>query len=92
MQIYNKMGTKVELPDLGGYDYLMFHLQKMGFASNGAMGGYLPLSFQEIDCYIRSTEAVLSGDEVLLIREMSENYCRYVNDKNPQTKSPFKKD
>lgn len=86
------MGSKIDFPDLGGYDYLMFHLQKMGYASSGAMGGYLPLTFLEIDAYIRSTEAVLSGDEVLLLREMSENYCRYINDKNPQTKSPFVKD
>lgn len=53
------------------------------------MGGRMPLTFTEIDAYLRSTETTLTGDEVMIIRRMSENYCSMANDRNPQTKAPY---
>ena len=53
--------------------------------------GLVPLSYTEINAYIQSTNTPLSGDEVLLIRELSEIYCSYSNNKNPTLQSPFNK-
>lgn len=53
--------------------------------------GLVPLSFQEIGAYITYAGIDLTPQEVTLIRELSEIYCSYTNNKNPKVKSPFKK-
>lgn len=62
----------------------------MGFGQYGQMG-LVPLSFQEIGAYVEYAKVPLTAQEVTLIRELSEIYCSYTNNKNPKVKSPFKK-
>lgn len=52
----------------------------------------MPLSFTEINAYIQSTQTPLTPDEVYILREMSESYCKYINSKDPSLKSPEYKD
>jgi hypothetical protein len=74
-----------------GLEFIIYHLKKLGFGQYGQMG-LVPLSFQEIGAYIEYAKVPLQPKEVTLIRELSEIYCSYLNNKNPQVKSPFKKD
>lgn len=84
-------GIMPEYPKIKGYEYLIQHLQNLGFGTSG-MSGFNVLSFQEIHAYNECTCSDLSPDEILLIRQMSEEYCRYINDRNPATQSPPYKD
>lgn len=52
--------------------------------------GLIPLSYSEIGAYVEYANVPLTGDEVVLIRELSELYCSFSNNKNPSVKSPFK--
>lgn len=81
-------GLTPKYGNIKGYEYLVQHLQRLRFAMSGGMGGQTPLTFSEIYAYNESTHADLSPDEVLLLAEMSEEYCRYINDRNPATQSP----
>jgi len=60
----------------------------MGYAMHGAMGGYVPLTYQEIHAYLESTNTTLNGDEVVLIREMSESFCQFVNNPSKHLEKP----
>lgn len=51
--------------------------------------GLSPISFQEIDAYMKRCEIHLSGDEVLIIRKMSQAYVSNVQNKDPHAKPPF---
>lgn len=51
--------------------------------------GLSPISFQEIDAYMSLCEVYLSGDEVLIIRKMSQAYVSHLQDKDPNSKPPF---
>jgi len=77
------------MPNIEGLEYLISHLNALGWCSSNGMG-VTPLSYTEIDAYNRSTESFLNGEEVLLLRKMSSNYVRFLNDKNPNTQAPYK--
>lgn len=51
--------------------------------------GLIPLSYSEIGAYVEYAKVPLTGDEVVLIRELSELYCSFSNNSNPNIKSPF---
>lgn len=61
----------------------------MGWVEYGGMGGAMPLSFKEINSYLQCMKIDLTSDEIMLIRQMSRHYVSYLNDENPQTKSPY---
>lgn len=84
-------GITPEYPNIKGYEYLIQHLQNLGFGTSG-MSGFMPLTFQEINAYMQCTSTPLTPDEVLILKDMSNEYCKFINDKNPSTKSPDYKD
>ena len=46
--------------------------------------GISAISFSEIDAYMSRCQIHLSGDEVMIIRKMSQAYVSNINDKDPQ--------
>jgi hypothetical protein len=82
------MGKEYPPPNITGAEYLVHHLSNMGWVSSSGMG-IVPISFTEIKNYIDVTECSLTGEEALILRKMSEQYCKYVQDKNPKTKAPY---
>ena len=53
--------------------------------------GISAISFSEIDAYMSRCQIHLSGDEVMIIRKMSQAYVSNINDKDPQSKPPYGK-
>lgn len=82
------MGKDYPLPDIDGSEYLVIHLTNLGWVSSNGMG-ITAISFTEIKNYIDVTECSLTGEEALILRKMSEQYCKHVQDKNPKTKAPY---
>lgn len=82
------MGKEYPLPDITGAEYLVHHLSNIGWVSSNGMG-ISPISFSEIRNYIDVTETSLTGEEALLLRKMSEGYCKFVQDRNPKLKAPY---
>lgn len=68
----------LQFPDIDGAEYLIALLQEAGLMQTNGMG-VTPLSWQEIDCWLRTTELNLSVWEKLVIREMSEAYVSELN-------------
>jgi hypothetical protein len=65
--------TFLQFPDLDGAGYLVALFQEAGLMLSNGMGP-VPLSWQEIEAWLRTTELQLSIWEKLTIREMSEAY------------------
>lgn len=76
------------MPELYGMEYLINHLNNIGWVSSNGMG-ITSISFQEIQAYNDLTQSHLSPDEVITIKKMSSAYCAELNDKNPHKKPPF---
>ncbi len=87
---FKEFGLKVEYPPIMGADYIIEHLNNLGWYSSSGMG-VTSLSYQEIEAYIRLTNASLSPNEVLLIKQMSSLYASYCQEKNPNAKIPYKR-
>lgn len=89
MELYKALNKTIELEKIEGLEFVIYHLQKLGYGQFGAMG-LIPLSYSEIGAYVEYANVPLTGDEVVLIRELSELYCSFSNNKSPSVKSPFK--
>jgi hypothetical protein len=76
------------MPDIVGAEYLLEHLNNIGWCTSTGMG-LVSISFQEIDAYMSRCQINLSGDEVLLIKKMSQAYCSQVQNKDPSAKAPY---
>lgn len=63
----------LQFPDLNGAGYMVALLREAGLNMSNGMGA-VPLSWQEIEAWLRATELELSIWEKLTIREMSEVY------------------
>lgn len=68
----------LKFPDIDGAEYLIALLQEAGLMQTNGMG-VTPLSWQEIESWLRATELNLSVWEKLVIREMSEAYVSELN-------------
>jgi hypothetical protein len=66
--------TFLQFPELDGAGYLVNLLQEAGLIMSNGMG-VVPLTWQEIESWLRVTELRLSVWEKLIIREMSEAYA-----------------
>lgn len=77
------------MPFVNGMEYLISHLNDLGWVSNTGMG-IAPITFKEIQAYNELTNSNLSGDEVLILRKMSIAYSNELQDKNPHKKPPYK--
>jgi hypothetical protein len=64
----------LQFPELDGAGYLVALLQEAGLVMSNGMG-VIPITWQEIDSWLRVTELELSVWEKLTIREMSEAYA-----------------
>ena len=84
----SKYGKKIEFPELKGAEYIVSHLDNLGWALQGA-NGYIPLTFQEIYAYMQATQTPLNSEEVLLIKKMSEAYVAQSYDKDPMARMPY---
>lgn len=82
------MGITPDFPILNCGGYLIEHLENMGFYMSNGMG-IVPLTFQEIEAYMRTTDTPLNADEVMIIRQMSQSYIQELNDTNPESKAPY---
>jgi len=90
---YNRLksfGLKIEFPPIIGVEYILEHLDRLGWVSSSGMG-ITSISYQEIESYIRLTNTSLTPDEVLLIKEMSSLYASYSQEKNPNVTLPYKR-
>lgn len=70
--------TFLKLPDVGNGAYIIGMLHEAGLMSTAGMS-VVPLSWQEIDAWIRVTESSPQLWERLLIKEMSEVYVSELN-------------
>jgi len=68
----------LKLPEIDEAGYLISLLQEAGLMSSAGMGA-LPLSWQEIEAWLRTTERDISIWERLMIRELSEVYVGELN-------------
>ncbi len=83
-----EMIGKMEFPDIEGAEYMLSHLNNLGWCVSNGMG-INALSFLEIQAYINTTETSLTAEEVLIIKRMSQAYVNEVQDKNSMKKAPF---
>lgn len=63
----------LEFPKIEGAEYMVALFQEAGVMQSNGMG-VIPLTWQEIESWLRTTELDLSVWEKLTIREMSEAY------------------
>lgn len=68
----------LELPDLEDAAYIVPLLREAGLMSSNGMG-VVPVSWQEIESWLRCTELQLTVWEKLTIRELSEAYVSEFN-------------
>ena len=59
LQKQKDLGFDLEFPDLSGAEYLISHLENMGYCENSGMG-YVALSFTEIYNYMKATQTINS--------------------------------
>ena len=88
MDYYTKANLPIPLPDISGGEHILLHLNNLGWCSSNGMG-ITALSYTEIKAYRDLTETPLNSDEVMLIRQMSQSYVSYVQNKDPQKKAPY---
>jgi hypothetical protein len=69
---------KLRLPNIEEAEYLIQHLYEAGVMLSNGMGA-TPLTWQEIDAWIRVTQRVVPIWERSLIRELSEAYVSEYN-------------
>ena len=75
-------------PDVENLEYLLEHMNNLGWCSSNGMG-LTSLSFLEIKAYIELTETALSSDEAMIIKRMSQAYVNELQDKDTMKKSPY---
>lgn len=68
----------LKLPDVEDGAYIIAMLHEAGLVSSSGMG-VIPLSWQEIDAWMRVTDSTPQLWERLLIRELSETYVGEFN-------------
>jgi hypothetical protein len=76
MQSYKELdedSSFLKMPPLDGAEYIVFMLQEAGTMSTTGMG-VVPLSWQEIDAWLRVTDFRPALWERLMVRELSEVY------------------
>ena len=83
-----EMIGKMEFPDIEGAEYMLSHLNNLGWCSSNGMG-INALSFLEIQAYMQLTDSSLTAEEVLIIKKMSQAYVNELQDKNSIKKAPF---
>lgn len=68
----------LQFPDLDGAEYMITLFHEVGPMFSSGMG-VIPLPWQEIESWLRTTERELAVWEKLMIREMSEVYVNEFN-------------
>jgi hypothetical protein len=86
--LYDVAGKEPPFPKIDGAEYLLHHLKQIGLSHSNGMG-MSPVSYQEILAYCSLNGLEFTPNEVNTMKDMSVQYCRFVSDKNPSTKSPF---
>jgi len=86
--MYRIAGKTPQFPDVKGAEFLINHLNNMGWSRAGAMG-IVPITFEEIRAYKEVTNSSFSGEEAILLYKMSENFVRYAQNRDPSVKAPY---
>lgn len=82
------MTGNIEFPNLKGADYLIEHLQNMGYALNG-FSGRVPLTYSEIESYSRLMKVDFLPAEVKLLIDMSNAFVSESGNKDPLAYAPY---
>ena len=64
------------MPPLKAGSYLIDELFTIGAYRSGAMGGFIALSWQEVDAFARLTNRISEGWEAELLVKMSREYVK----------------
>lgn len=78
MRSANEDQPGLQLPELGDSSYIIGMLHEAGLMSSSGMGA-LPLSWQEIEAWLKVTESEPQLWERILVRELSEAYVSELN-------------
>lgn len=79
----------IKFPKLKMGSYLLEYLDEMSYGSYSAMGDKLPLSFQDIDAFMRATQTPLNRWEVLALRQLSHDYIIQSQKKDANELPPY---
>lgn len=81
--------SEIQLPDTG-LDYLVGHFFSSGQCLQTGQG-LVPLTWQEIDAYVKLNELDMCVWELKLIKKMSEAYCaEYSRASDPNRVAPYR--
>ena len=76
------------MPKIDGAEYILQHLQNIGFYSNNGMG-IVPISYVEIEAYSRLTGLEFTETEISVMKKMSIAYVNQSYDKGMNSKPPY---
>lgn len=79
----------LKLPDIDGAEYLVALVHEAGLFMTNGMGA-IPLTWQEIESWLRVNELPLSLEERLLIKALSDAYVTELNQASTKDRpAPF---
>lgn len=73
-QLQARSSALIKLPDVTHGKHVIDWLDEIGWYSVGAMGSPMPLTWVDIDCWMRVTNTLIDTDDVLLMRHLSKIY------------------
>ncbi|MFZ9660175.1 MAG: hypothetical protein ACO29X_06480 [Arcobacteraceae bacterium] len=86
--MYSHDSNNIEFPDIKNGSYLLEILTELNFASSG-FSGLIPLTFQELQAYIQTTQTPLNSWEVNTLKKLSQSYVSQTYDKGINTLPPY---
>ena len=81
--------SSIKYPKILAKHYLLTYLEEMGFSMIGGMGDRLPLSFVEIEAFMKATRTDLNHWEVLAIKNLSYDYIIQLQKKDAHELPPY---
>ncbi len=69
----------IKMPDPGDAAYLIEFLMEIGPVNSG-QSGPIPVSWSDINAWQQATGTILTGQELVQIRELSKLYCSQYHD------------
>ena len=89
MERHRQIGATPSIPELYGYDYIVTLLHEAGTVIHTGAAA-VPLSWTEIDCWLKLTTLSLSTWEIKMIKEMSHAYAaEYSHAADAEREQPY---
>ena len=79
----------IKYPKIIGKRYLLTYIEELNYGMYGAMGDKMPLSFSEIDSYMRVTNTELNHWDALALIELSTVYIYQTQKKDVSEQPPY---